>query len=135
MTLTFDKFKVMGTHIGKRAEHIHKYVVRGSSFVLKREPENEYDKNAVQVFLAVRKGQYFLDLGYVPRRKAEELAPLMDDGVEFKASFRIKIINEKTGGLVALYLNLVKVDSEPTDVTDTNWDDRPTDADDQHIFK
>ena len=106
---SFGKIKVMGTHIGNRAEYIHKYVVRGSTFILKREPDNVKDENAIQVFLSVRKGQHFLDLGYVPRARAAELAPLIDQGLELKPTFRIKIIDEKTGALVALYLNLTKV--------------------------
>ncbi len=106
---SFGKIKVMGTHIGDRAEHIHKYVVRGSHFVLEREPDNEKDRNAILVKLAVRKGRHLLVLGYVPKARAAELAPLMDQGAEFKPTFRIKILNDKTGGLVALYLNLVRM--------------------------
>lgn len=109
MIESFDKFKVMGTHIGKRAEHIHRYVVRGSKFVLEREPTNEYDENAIRVLLSVRKGAHLLDLGYVPRQRAAEIAPLMDAGGEFEATFRTKIISRKTGGLIGLYLNLEKL--------------------------
>ena len=106
---SFGKIKVMGTHIGERAQYIHKYVVRGSHFVLEREPDNEKDSNAILIKLAVRKGQHLLVLGYVPRARAAELAPLRDQGAEFKPTFRIKILNEKTGGLVALYLNVVRM--------------------------
>jgi hypothetical protein len=60
--------------------------VRGynSFFILRREPENKYDKNAIKV-LAYGK----LDLGYIPRYTAELLAPLLDSG---KASERATFV-------------------------------------------
>lgn len=42
---------------------------------LKREPDNEHDKNAIKVWWGNRA------LGYVPRQLAAEIAPLMDAGV------------------------------------------------------
>lgn len=51
------------------------------SFVLVREPHNEHDPNAIRVELA----GYFL--GYIPRKIAEEYAPLMDKGKLFNARF------------------------------------------------
>lgn len=104
-----DKFKVMGIHIGRRRECISKYVSRGSNFILTREPQNEYDENAILINLPVRNNQYAIDLGYMPRELSAEIAPLIDSGIEFKTTFRTKITNEKTGKLIHLYLNLIRM--------------------------
>ncbi len=106
---SYGKIKVMGIHVGKRRQHIHKYVLRWSKFVLTRDPDNKFDANAILIELLVRNGQHKLDLGYVPRETAEQIAPLIDAGAEFKATFRIKIMNEKNGELIALYLNLKRL--------------------------
>jgi hypothetical protein len=103
------KIKVMGIHVENRRENIMKYVKQGSKFVLTREPENEYDKNAILIELPVRGGKHKLDLGYVPKETAAEIAPLIDSGIEFKATFRVCVISEKTGKLIHLYLNLIRV--------------------------
>ena len=52
------------------------------SYTLVREPENPYDPNAIKVTAA---GVAFL--GYLPREIAAELAPLMDEGMQFNAFF------------------------------------------------
>jgi hypothetical protein len=104
-----DKFKVMGIHIGKRREYISKYVLNNSKFVLTREPQNEYDENAILINLPVRNGKHFLDLGYMPRELAAEIAPQIDSGIEFKTTFRTKITSDKTGKLIHLYLNLIRM--------------------------
>jgi len=100
------KFKVSGTHIGKRSQYISKYVLWGSKFKLEREPDNKHDENAIKVLLSVKKGKYFLDIGYLPKDLAKEMAFFMDKGIKLSASFRVKISNEKTGKFIALYLNL-----------------------------
>lgn len=105
----YGKIKVMGIHIGARRENIEKYVKQGSKFILTREQTNEFDQNAILIELPVRKGQYKLDLGYVPRGTAAEIVPLIDSGIEFKATFRTKIISEKSGKMIDLYLNLIKI--------------------------
>ena len=51
---------------------------------LRREPENEDDPNAIHV-RAYLKDNERLDLGYVPARRAVDLAPLMDAGVYVRA--------------------------------------------------
>lgn len=46
---------------------------------VRREPNNPFDPNAVRVLGHVRGGKH-VDLGYIPRNLAEELAPIMDKG-------------------------------------------------------
>ena len=48
----------------------------GSMEEVVREPDNEYDKNAIALYVAGLKG------GYVPRGLAKEIAPLIDAGYE-----------------------------------------------------
>ena len=105
---SFGKIKVMGIHVNDRREKIDKYVHFGSKFILTRERENQFDQNAILIELFCKNGKSKIDLGYVPREKAAEIAPLIDSGVNIKATFRTKIINEKTGKFIDLYLNLTQ---------------------------
>ena len=53
----------------------------GDELILKREPENAFDENAIQVFAAIDKGvetQRIL-LGYIAREFAAEWAPVFDE--------------------------------------------------------
>jgi len=52
------------------------------TYILVREPDNPFDSNAIKVTVS---GLVFL--GYLPREIAAELAPLMDAGKHFTASF------------------------------------------------
>ncbi len=54
---------------------------------LRREPENKYDGNAVQVLAMVRSLRIYAVIGYVPRVIAERIAPLMDQGIKIRADF------------------------------------------------
>ena len=101
------KLKIMGDFVGKRQDHIRKYLKYGSKLHLLREPENEYDPNAILIQLSVRKGTHFLDLGYVPKEQAAIWAPMMDAGVKLKATFRTKVITDN-GKYIAIYLNMKK---------------------------
>jgi len=67
------------------------FVLHGTFFILCREPNNPFDKNAIAV---KARGKYML--GYVPRYLAESLAPLLDAGrVSRKATFVRKNVSEK----------------------------------------
>lgn len=50
----------------------------GERLILRREPTNEYDPNAVQVIAMV--GMFEEVAGYLPKKEAAELAPIMDAG-------------------------------------------------------
>lgn len=51
----------------------------GESLVLVREPGNQFDPNAIQVL----DPETQIHLGYVAKEVAQELAPLMDEGLMF----------------------------------------------------
>ena len=55
----------------------------GDKIILKREKENRYDPNAIAV--CTSDGQ---SIGYVPRHKAGELSPLIDQGRHFEANIQ-----------------------------------------------
>ena len=89
-------FTVKGTFVGDRMAHISKYVTRGSKFRLARDPENEYDPNAIAVKQVFKTGGEVM-LGYVPREMAEKWASLMDSGWVPHAIFGMMYVDEKTG--------------------------------------
>jgi len=71
--------------------------VAGAPLVLRREPHNPHDANAIEVFTADG-----AKLGYVPRRRNRRLAELMDAGHAFDA--RIGQINQGHGGAIGLII-------------------------------
>ena len=72
------------------------------TYALIREPDNEFDPNAIEVSLG---GVWFM--GYVPSRLAKILAPMMDAGRTFIAEFVAR--NEAPGReLVGLTVRIVE---------------------------
>lgn len=55
-------------------------LVLGERLVLRREPGNPHDANAIEIVRADG-----AKLGYVPRRAAADLAPMLDAGTEVEA--------------------------------------------------
>jgi hypothetical protein len=77
-----SKVKLVGVTYGDAQENIKLFGCKDvGSFAMVREPENVYDQNAIRVELG---GKY---LGYIPKRTAKYLAPLMDAGRKFIAKF------------------------------------------------
>jgi len=58
---------------------------RGDRLLVRREPDNRFDRNAISVWLPVVNGPA-VKLGYVPRRDAQVLAPVFDRGCHVAAS-------------------------------------------------
>lgn len=54
---------------------------------LVREPENEYDTNAIAVYVPSIESS----IGHIPRDRAMSLAPKMDNGTTYRAQLTIKI--------------------------------------------
>jgi hypothetical protein len=61
----------------------------GTLVELVREPNNQYDSNAIMTLIDT------VHVGYVAKEVAVELAPHMDDGVEFVATITARM-NPKT---------------------------------------
>lgn len=65
---------------GSSRQAILKTCSSGDPLVLKREPKNKYDRNAIAVFRGTDQ------LGYLSKEVAEELAKVMDSGKELTAN-------------------------------------------------
>jgi hypothetical protein len=79
----FSHVRLVGTHFrGLDAKAVVSAFERGTRVGLEREPENEYDGNAVKVLYGPEPS---IHVGYVDRDVAAYLAPLMDDGTAFSA--------------------------------------------------
>jgi HIRAN domain len=94
-------FSIMGSTFFPGASDAINRLMPGQPLLLRREPGNKYDKNAVAVIGQVRR-QVSRDadqikLGYVPRGVAAEIAPLMDAGYKViarKAANRLYGVSE-----------------------------------------
>ena len=86
------KTKVVGVtkrnEDGQSRQELIELLDPGDELYLEREPDNEYDENAIAVF-----NESWEQIGYLSRKVAEELAPLMDEGYETKC-----IVTAITGG-------------------------------------
>lgn len=82
-SVLFDT-KIVGVTFAKDAQPALKLMASDQSgnisVVLKREPDNAYDPNAVEVY-AVKDGNREIKLGYLNRNLAELIAKLMDIGI------------------------------------------------------
>lgn len=56
------------------------------SVTLKRENDNEYDSNAIQIVVHIHSLSKRTVIGYVPKGIARELAKVIDMGIQVKAS-------------------------------------------------
>ena len=82
-----------------RIEWIRKYVMYGAKFALVRDPDNEFDPNAIKVKHLLKSGKK-MTIGFVPnntrRPLASEWAPLMDEyNWDPKVTLSQKLVAEK----------------------------------------
>lgn len=76
-----------------RQDYIRSYCRPGSDIILKREPDNPYDSNAVAVWVKGNVLASEVQIGYLKAEVAEEIADYMDGGGVVEAQ-----ITEVTGG-------------------------------------
>ena len=84
------KIRLAGVTFGSRQHYIKEYARQAQKYFLLREPDNKFDPNAIRVLVS----KYKADIGYIPAKKAEILAPLMDAGIDLKVGFCLKLIDE-----------------------------------------
>lgn len=58
---------------------------------LEREPDNEFDNNAIQIIVHIKPISCRTVIGYLPKELARELSKVIDIGIQVKASL-IQII-------------------------------------------
>lgn len=79
--------KIVGVTFEGRQEVINK-LKPNTSLVIKREPDNKHDPNAIRILTEDN-----TDLGFLNKRLAKKLAPLIDSGGEFECR-----VTDLTGG-------------------------------------
>jgi hypothetical protein len=84
---------VAGTGFEGRAEVIRAHCREGSRVVLKRDPANPHDSNAVGVFLEVPRlfglfGKALRQIGFIKAHAAKSLAKRLDEGTVVYASVK-----------------------------------------------
>ena len=52
----------------------------------RREPDNQYDSNAIQVFVKIKSLNKYCQLGYVSHNLAVRIAPVMDQGIKIRGT-------------------------------------------------
>jgi hypothetical protein len=91
----------------ERQKYIRSYCKPGTPLILKREPNNPHDANAIGVWVKAKALVFFADtvqIGYIGAEVAEELAPIIDRGGKVEA--RISEITGGTKGKEALGVNI-----------------------------
>lgn len=103
--------KIAGTYYYEAEELLKsKRLSTGMSVVVRREPSNQYDDNAIVIL-----HENGSRIGYFPKRLASTLAPLMDSGM--KISAKVKEIRNRDGKLFVSvnlkYTNLHEIAPPP----------------------
>lgn len=66
-----------------RQHHIKKHVKNGTPLILLREPNNQFDSNAIAVYIKIRNFLFFtstVQIGYLNKDVAEELSKFLAKG-------------------------------------------------------
>lgn len=81
--------RAAGTTFGNRQERLgflKQFNPGDLSVTLEREPDNKYDNNAIQIVVHIHSLSRRTVIGYVPKELAQELAKVIDMGIQVKAS-------------------------------------------------
>ena len=70
----------------ERLEFLKRFRLEDLSVTLEREPNNQYDRNAIQVVVHIKPITKKTVIGYIPKGLARELSKVIDIGVQLKAS-------------------------------------------------
>ena len=84
-----QNIRLSGATFGNCQHNIRNYMRRNVHYTLQRDPENKFDKNAIRVLAGGK------EIGWIPKDKAEWLAPMIDAGEDIRCQFCFKIINDK----------------------------------------
>ena len=100
--IELSNIKLAGVTFGNCQENIRKFGRKETgSYSLVREPDNPYDKYAITIYCQ----EY--QLGFIPKEKAAELAPLLDSGKHYEAQF-VQQNTSTFSDAVGLTVNLVE---------------------------
>lgn len=94
----FDRYEDNGYLTPIKSEYYTRNVA------LEREPENEFDKNAIKVLVGKT------HLGYVPKKIARKMAKLLDNNINYIAD--LDLDEDYNGNLNTATVNIILYDSE-----------------------
>ena len=83
------KVRVVGTTFENRQERLQflkQFHLNDLTVTLKREPDNEFDNNAIQIIVHIKPISRRTVIGYLPKELARELSKVIDIGIQVKAS-------------------------------------------------
>lgn len=83
------KVRVAGTTFENRQERLQflkQFHLNDLTVTLKREPDNEFDSNAIQIIVHIKPILRRTVIGYLPKELARELSKVIDIGIQVKAS-------------------------------------------------
>ena len=90
----------------ERLRFLQQFKLEELTVTLEREPENEYDSNAIQIVVHIKPISRRTIIGYVPRGYSRELSKVIDIGVQIKATLKQIIggysYKESLGALVSI---------------------------------
>ena len=70
----------------ERLQFLKRFPLEDLSVILEREPNNLYDRNAIQVVVHIKPIAKKTVIGYIPKDLARELSKVMDTGVQLKTN-------------------------------------------------
>ena len=87
--------KIVGTHYRTSMEkQIYNNLTLYAPLMLEREPDNEYDGNAIKVIAPIRNENGIIEdiahIGYLPKDSNTELAMMLDEGSKFEVTYQGK---------------------------------------------
>lgn len=88
------KVRAAGTTFENRQERLQflkQFHLSDLTVTLEREPDNEFDSNAIRIVVHIRPISRRTVIGYVPKGLARELSKVIDMGIHVRASL-IQII-------------------------------------------
>ncbi len=104
--ITSANFMVAGVTYEGRADVVEDYVEVGDSVYLVRDPDNEHDRNAIEI--RVRQG---FQIGFVPREDAGRLALLLDAGHSHQAHVT-KILHGRRAPIPVVQIHIYHYEAE-----------------------
>lgn len=69
----------------KRLAYLKNFRKKDLRLVLRREPDNRYDSNAVQILVVVEPIRKYTVIGYVPKAISGQVSAAMDAGIRLRA--------------------------------------------------
>ena len=69
----------------QRLEYLKSFAPEDLQVGFRREPDNQYDINAIQILVMIKSLRKYTVIGYVPRTVSEQMAAVMDKGIKVNA--------------------------------------------------